>query len=485
VNPNISCGWLQKDSEIQTYKLTEKEKKTLSEPPILAGNVSNDISNQIIFFLNIDRLRKTSKTTRISYDKCKAKYLCVAAVKDGTLLDALKRDGRLLNPENWKLNTEKSTVPVEAKAKNCENYFFDIEVLARKRSSSRLSGECDSKTDTGQIKEGKIEGNDVNANDDVASSSPKSNLTRPTPFYEKVLEAAKLHANELLAKTKHRKLGPLIEKKFSKPVDQSKSAWLMKQIVLASESVGRIYAESKCFTGTCFLVTEDVILTNYHVYKGIKNDIASCHDNPKVKVAFNHVYPNQTDNLEECEVNMEDIRAECEDTSLDYIFLGLKKKLNHKGLSEKVALVKPINFPNNVLTIVGHPDGREKRIDTDCRLISEHTWRPELLERLQKPRRLHFDPFLMCKKKIMSDEYKHKVAYDTSFTFGASGSPVFDDQGKIIAMHTCGWVIEGTNYSVMEFAVPMEAIYNDCYNKDPEVAKLLFPSFFMDVDKQE
>jgi V8-like Glu-specific endopeptidase len=480
VNPNISCGWLQKDAEIQTYKLTGKEKETLSEPPIPAGNVSNDISNQIIFFLNIDRLPKTPKTTRISYDKCKAKYLCVAAEKNGTLLDALKRDGRLLNPENWKLNAKESTVPVEAKAKSCENYFFGIEVLTRKRSSSRLSGECDSKADT--IKKGKIDGNDVNANDDVASSSP-----RPTPFYEKVLEAAKLHANELLAKTKHRKLGTLIEKKFSKPVDQSKSAWLMKQIVLASQIVGRIYAESKRFTGTCFLVTEDVILTNHHVYKDIENDIASCHDNPKVKVAFNHVYPNQTDNLEECEVNMEDIRAECEDTSLDYIFLGLKKKMNLKGLSDKIklALVNPNDFPNNVLTIVGHPGGREKRIDTDCRLISKHTWRPELLERLQKPRLLHFDPLLICKKKIMSDEYKHKVAYDASFTFGASGSPVFDDQGKIIAMHTCGWVIKETNYSVMEFAIPMEAIYNDCYNKDQEVAKLLFPSFFMDVDKQE
>ena len=86
---------------------------------------------------------------------------------------------------------------------------------------------------------------------------------------------------------------------------------------------------------------------------------------------------------------------------------------------------------------------------------------------------------------ITSDSYQHKIAYDSSFSFGASGSPVFDDRGKIIAMHTCGWVIHETNYSVMEFAIPMEAIFMDCYNRYPKVTPLLFSGSFMDADQQD
>ena len=374
VNPNILCGWLDKGAEIQTYRLTGTEKETLSEAPIQKESVSHDVSHQVLFFVNIDRPPKTRNITRISYDKCKTRYLCVSAVGDNTLLDALKNDGRFLKPEAWKLKKNKSTVLLEAKANSCKNYVFDVEVTVKRRRDESI-GRAQIKTEKCE-EDGKV----------VSSSSPMpaelTSLARP--LHEKILELAKSRANELLAKTKCRKLGTLIEKWFSKSVNLSKSAWLMEQLVMASKSVGRIYPEPGSFSGTCFLMKEDVILTNYHVFEDIKNEIASCHGNQMVKVSFNHLHPNQSGDLETVDVNMDDIRAHCPNESLDYIFLGLKTKFTlQPELSERVSLVNPKNFSNNLLTIIGHPDGREKHIDSDCHVISQHIWRPELLDRLQ------------------------------------------------------------------------------------------------------
>jgi V8-like Glu-specific endopeptidase len=446
-------------------------------------NVPNGVSNQSLFFLNIDRLKKARIITHISYDKYKVKNLCVSASSGDTLLEALERDGRFIKPENWTLirGDNLSKVPVETKANCCEKYFFDVEFKIRKRTSSGVS-----ESGAVEIKKEKIGEDEVN---DVSSPSPMS-AKRASPvnsFHKKILESAQSHAKKLLAENKRRKLATLIETKFSKLIDQSKSVWLMQELVSASKCVGRINAESGRVAGTCFLVTEDVILTNYHVYKDINDDAASRQDNPKVKVSFNHMWPNQTLNLGEVEVDMKDIRAQCQDESLDYIFLGLKNKGGQPGLSGKISLVDQNNFTNEVVTIIGHPDGREKLIDPDCRIISQHTWRPELLERIQKRQPFEFNPLFTCKEAIMSDKYKQKIAYDTTFFDCSSGSPVFDDQGKVIAMHTCGWVEkrEEIKCSVMEFAIPMEAIYNHCYNNFPQVVALLFPSFSMNVDEQD
>lgn len=116
--------------------------------------------------------------------------------------------------------------------------------------------------------------------------------------------------------------------------------------------------------------------------------------------------------------------------------------------------------------------------------MSPYLWRTELIDRIQKLEPDEFAPLLTCKKEISSENYEYKIAYDSSFFYGASGSPVFDDHGKLIAMHTCGWIEkkQGLNWFIMEFAIPMAAIYNDCRCKNLNIAKFLFPNVSMDTD---
>lgn len=469
------------------YKVPKvsKSKLTATPSPVQATNRLNDSADESLFFINIDRLKHAKKITHISHEKLKVQLLCVSAVNGETLLEALEKDGRFQTPEAWILwrkDISNSSVDVRQKAIMSKNLIFDVECSKKRTSGSA----CSPNSDAVHIKV------ELEEEIDQVPSSPISAAEQTTAinsFSKIAVEFAKSFENNLLAKNNCTELVSLIEKKFSKAIDLSKSIGYMEDLISSSKSVGIIYVQvnAKCYFGTCFLVTENVILTNYHVYDDLKKHVTQSH---KVKVSFNFLLPIPK-GLVEFEVNMKDIRAECSDKSLDYIFLGLKgEPTGLMGLGEKISVINPDNLTNELVSIIGHPfrpGGNIKRIDTDCRIISKYLWRPELIKSLQGKRRLEFEPLFYCKKAIMSPEYEQKIPYHSSFFHGASGSPVFDDHGKIIAMHVSGWVENevGREYSYMEFAVTMEGIYNHCYHNYRDMVQTLFPHMFDDMEVDE
>ncbi len=452
--------------------------------PVKIEDVSDSVSNQTVFFISTNNKKKSRIITSISREKYKHKDLCVSAVRGESFIEALKRDGRFKLLDNWthlvncKLNHK---VAVTTAAHISSDCVFTAEVSS-KRVHSSTSGESVSTSDTVEIKKEKREEDEVHYVPSPFPTTPKGtsppiiiNLLGPT-----ILGSGKsrdIIGDELTA---------LLEKNFSKEIDQSKSVQLMDDLVSASKSVGHIYVEDGPDAGTCFLVEKNVILTNYHVYDDIKKILAAGQSNRKVKVAFNYVRPNQAEDLGKVEVDLEKILAQCPTEKLDYIFLELKDDAKQPILGDIISTANPNDFANEFVTIIGHPDGREKQIDTDCRVISQYTWRPELLDRIQKRQSFEFTTeYLNCKRQVMSEFYEHKIAYHSSFLHGASGSPVFNKYGKIIAMHACGWVLEkdGKIYkSIMEFAIPMKAIYDDCYKNCKDVASMLLPNSSMNVD---
>ena len=63
---------------------------------------------------------------------------------------------------------------------------------------------------------------------------------------------------------------------------------------------------------------------------------------------------------------------------------------------------------------------------------------------------------------------KHQVAYDTTLFEGSSGSPVFNEDGHIVAIHTQGYPILDNKRkitSIMEFGVTFAAIFEDIKSK--------------------
>ena len=72
---------------------------------------------------------------------------------------------------------------------------------------------------------------------------------------------------------------------------------------------------------------------------------------------------------------------------------------------------------------------------------------------------------------------------------GSSGSPIFDKDGYVIAMHTQGLAAVDGGKRIMEFGVTFKAIFEDIRQlKGADIAAELFPEYSpfefsaMDVD---
>ena len=85
---------------------------------------------------------------------------------------------------------------------------------------------------------------------------------------------------------------------------------------------------------------------------------------------------------------------------------------------------------------------------------------------------------------LRSAERNECLPYDTSLFSGASGSPVFDLSGDIVAMHTQGYTldVEAGKCSLMEFGVQFGAICSDMKRKN--LLEELFPNYNLGNDEE-
>ena len=89
----------------------------------------------------------------------------------------------------------------------------------------------------------------------------------------------------------------------------------------------------------------------------------------------------------------------------------------------------------------------------------------------------------------VAEELRNHLPYDTSMFEGSSGSPIFDKDGYVIAMHTQGLAAVDGGKRIMEFGVTFKAIFEDIRQlKGADIAAELFPEYSpfefsaMDVD---
>ena len=267
-----------------------------------------------------------------------------------------------------------------------------------------------------------------------------------------------------------------------KNISTKKPAILDKSLGSYIESIGEISCGG--IRGTCWLVSDMLVITNHHVYMSINTERNELQDpNLPITVTFDYFYPGQTEQVVTVEVD-EERDPQLESPHLDYKFLRLKENESLRDRVRLGSVVRSRQLHEGLVIIVGHhPVGSEMHEET-CAVVSSHSWREKLQERHAVCAGVHMTS---AESQEVNARYQERLPYDTTLFSGASGSPVFDMNGNIVAMHTQGYKlkIQGRKCSLMEFGVQFNAICEDIRLRYNNVVEQLFPNYneeAMDID---
>ena len=244
------------------------------------------------------------------------------------------------------------------------------------------------------------------------------------------------------------------------------------------KSIGRISCGSK--VGTCWLVTNKLVITCHHVYRRFIEE-RLLGPNLPIKVSFDCFHAQRPEDVCTVEVD-EEYDPELESPYLDYKFLRLKE---NEALADRDGLgpiVRNRSLQEGLVIIVGHPEGTEEMQGETCVVVRNHTWREQLQQRHHRTGLHMTDEHL-----FRADSYQEQgcLAYDTTLFSGASGSPIFDMNGNIVAMHTQGYTlnVQGRECSLMEFGVQFYAICEDMRRRNIDVEQF-FPNYNLENDEE-
>ncbi|XP_052044918.1 serine protease FAM111A-like [Apodemus sylvaticus] len=405
--------------------------------------------------------------------------LCVYGSKGETIRDILRKDGRFcsfIECDDWKLISDLDTVientqPIdELEDKLCQ---IETELPKNRRvvPVTQNSG---------------LENGNFHKLEDY--------IVDEYPTLQEEGEKLRAYIKEMSAKIKNASLFKVHKEDFGKKTKNSTPVKVVKHLSRVSDSVGFLWWNNNGNEGcaTCFVFKGLYILTCRHVItsivgKGIDESEWASIISQCVKVTFDY----EEFALMEDKIFVVKPWFEISDKNLDYAVLELKEN----GKEVPAGLYNGIGpAPHSgLIYIIGHPEGEKKSTD-GCAVVPQYNRTGRCQENFQSREEAGYcfpTSFIHMFTQRSFQEVIHNpdvITYDTTFFGGSSGSPVFDSNGSLVAMHAAGFICtyEGRVCNIIsniiEFGSTMESIvanikqneqwYNKIFANDQDVEML-------------
>ncbi|XP_035695598.1 uncharacterized protein LOC118429238 [Branchiostoma floridae] len=243
---------------------------------------------------------------------------------------------------------------------------------------------------------------------------------------------------------------------------------LMEKCCELGRSVGVLKKNDHRY-GTCLRLGSKFVLTNRHVTE----EMAKVGGESFVE--FNYKSLNDPDLFE---FKVKRVVCTSQNNESDHSLLELdvpddQSERLPPGLGHLIAS----SSKAKLVTIIGHPGGRPQEANICCPIVgSDH----KNIKAIAVYLNFNPEPTGGANYRMVDDP--GRVTYRSVFGPGSSGSPGFDEEGKLIVMHTCGYPLYKGSSSLVEQGVKMTAIRDDLEQYDHGLSAELFPTESMETD---
>ncbi|XP_037544210.1 protein FAM111A-like [Nematolebias whitei] len=466
LSTHFPCTLIQKDD-----CLTVKFVKAVEQPKrhVRVFACQNEPSCELVVFHVLAKGgRGIVKVMRNPSLRTAIHEVTVYAYKGEKVKQAIKRDGRFLNIV-FKKNSALSCKSGEAKIEfsnlvdDLSDKTFQVILLSKGSAPHSQSGSLEEAYLTPNENQPQSDSemaahlNKTDSNADIKLKQtlweiPNSNVMRDQLYlqFKNAVKTIKPGAFKLS------RVQNLFRVEFGQSAQRCKKVKTMKTMMELSDSVCQVRVNGEPY-GTGFLLFGCYVLTNAHVIKDLYNENRE-QLTQNVSLHFSYESVEDTGGA----VDVEEVvcfEYTCNVLARDWALLKLK---TNQTLPAR--LLKHLGFPSKDggICIIGHPNGGVKKIDP-C-LIVPFQKRTQVVERQylenQDCIQLITDSFFEKVAQSVQQQSQN-LYYGSCFHMLSSGSPVFNNHGNIIAMHTGGYNYEtarGEPQSVIEFGHPLSVI---------------------------